>query len=317
MTFHFKRRMEGECKEELVEEFNVEVLGFSKINIGLAILHKRTDGYHNIDTVFQSIALGDSLYFAKHHEIVFHGAVPELPSYMQKMIPFDESNLALKALRSVQKYTGCQEGAAIHLLKRVPPAAGLGGGSADAALMIKGLNKFWDLRLTEKEMFAIAESLGADVPFLLKGGTARGSGKGEVLRPLSGTQTAVWLLLVRPELSISTAAAYARFSEGRAYSADSKMIDAVEAALAVDNMQKAFSLAENTFEELVFSEHDELRQCKEFFINRGYEALMSGSGPTITVLLPTAKDALALQAEIKSAGYNWLSLITKTCGEKE
>lgn len=99
----------------------MEQLGFSKINIGLAILNKRPDGYHNIDTVFQSIHLGDSIYFAKHHSVVFSGMAPELPSYMNEMIPYDESNLALKALRAVQEYTGCKTGGAIHLLKRVPP----------------------------------------------------------------------------------------------------------------------------------------------------------------------------------------------------
>ena len=99
----------------------------SKINIGLAILNKRADGYHAIDTIFQSIHLGDTIYFAKHHSVVFSGIAPELPPYMNDMIPYDESNLAMKALRAVQNYTGCTTGGAIHLLKRVPPAAGLGG----------------------------------------------------------------------------------------------------------------------------------------------------------------------------------------------
>ena len=160
----------------------MEQLGFSKINIGLAILNKRPDGYHNIDTVFQSIHLGDSIYFAKHHSVVFSGMAPELPSYMNEMIPYDESNLALKALRAVQEYTGCKTGGAIHLLKRVPPAAGLGGGSGDAAAMLLGLNKFWDLRLTHEELLKLADGLGSDVPFLLKGGTARGTAERAPMR---------------------------------------------------------------------------------------------------------------------------------------
>ena len=112
---------------------SIEQLGHSKINIGLAITGKRDDGYHNIDSIFQSIRLADSIYFAKHHSVVFSGVAPELPQYIQDLIPYDERNLALKALREVQKYTGCKAGAAIHLMKRVPAAAGLGGGSADAA----------------------------------------------------------------------------------------------------------------------------------------------------------------------------------------
>ena len=97
-----------------------EQLGCSKINIGLAITGKREDGYHDIDSIFQSIRLSDSIYFAKHHSVVFSGGAPELPEYMQKLVTYGEENLALKALRAIQAYTGCKAGAAIHLLKRVP-----------------------------------------------------------------------------------------------------------------------------------------------------------------------------------------------------
>ncbi len=287
----------------------MEQLSFSKINIGLAIINKREDGYHNIDTIFQSVRLGDSLYFANHHSVVFHGSAPELPAYMGEMIPFDERNLAYKALKAVQAYTKCKMGAAIHLLKRVPPAAGLGGGSSDAAAMILGLNQFWDLRLTEREILALAEPLGADVPFLLKGGTARGTKKGEALRFLPDVSPA-WLLLVKPKISISTAEAYGQFSG--ITEATSDMIDAVEKALAGDNINEAFSMAKNTFEELTFPKYEELVVCKSFFTNRGYKVLMTGSGPTLVVLLPTAKDALVLQDEIQAHGYQWFSLITKT-----
>ena len=130
-----------------------EQLGCSKINIGLAITGKRDDGYHDIDSIFQSIRLSDSIYFAKHHSVVFSGGAPELPDYMQQLVTYDEDNLALKALRAVQTYTGCKAGAAIHLLKRIPIQAGLGGGSADAiAVCALGLNRFWDLRLTQEEL---------------------------------------------------------------------------------------------------------------------------------------------------------------------
>ena len=157
----------------------MEQRAFSKINVGLAITGKRDDGYHDIDTIFQSIFLGDSLYFARHHSVVFSGDAPELPYYMAQLIPYTESNIAMKALRMVQDYTGCTQGAAIHLLKRVPPCAGMGGGSGDGAAMLLGLNKFWDLRLTDEELLTMATKLGSDVPFLLKGGTARGTGRGE------------------------------------------------------------------------------------------------------------------------------------------
>lgn len=291
----------------------MEQLSFSKINIGLAILNKRDDGYHNIDTVFQSIYLGDSLYYAKHHSVVFSGMAPDLPPYMQNMMAYDETNLAMKALRAVQAYTGCKEGAAIHLMKRVPPAAGLGGGSADAAAMLLGLNKFWDLRLTESELMDMANQLGSDVPFLMRGGTARGTGRGEILEYLP-TGEPHWLLVVKPELSVSTAEAYGRFKgESQVTSAT---IDHVVDAIKEGQLEEAMKRSGNTFEELLFPHHAELNTIKQFFMDRGYTTIMTGSGPTMIVYLPTAREALSLQDEIKANGHTWLSLITKTHGKE-
>ena len=291
----------------------MEQRAFSKINVGLAITGKRDDGYHNIDTIFQSIFLGDSLYFAPHHSVVFSGDAPELPYYMAQMIPYTESNIAMKALRMVQEYTGCTQGAAIHLLKRVPPCAGMGGGSGDGAAMLLGLNKFWDLRLTDEELLTMASKLGSDVPFLLKGGTARGTGRGEILESLP-TGQAQWLLIVKPEISISTADAYGRFSGSSRVTTDT--MDTVTEHMRAKEFRQAFTASDNTFEELIFPIHPELVTCKQFFLDRGFPTIMTGSGPTMVVLLEKALDAIRLQEEIKQAGHNWLSLITKTHDEE-
>ena len=291
----------------------MEQRAFSKINVGLAITGKRDDGYHDIDTIFQSIFLGDSLYFARHHSVVFSGDAPELPYYMAQLIPYTESNIAMKALRMVQDYTGCTQGAAIHLLKRVPPCAGMGGGSGDGAAMLLGLNKFWDLRLTDEELLTMASKLGSDVPFLLKGGTARGTGRGELLETLP-TSSAQWLLIVKPEVSISTAEAYGRFTgTSRVTSAT---MDTVTTHMKAKDFRQAFTASDNTFEELIFPIHPELVACKQFFLDRGFPTIMTGSGPTMVVLLEKALDAIRLQEEIKQAGHNWLSLITKTHDEE-
>ena len=291
----------------------MEQRAFSKINVGLAITGKRDDGYHDIDTIFQSIFLGDSLYFARHHSVVFSGDAPELPYYMAQLIPYTESNIARKALRMVQDYTGCTQGAAIHLLKRVPPCAGMGGGSGDGAAMLLGLNKFWDLRLTDEELLTMASKLGSDVPFLLKGGTARGTGRGERLEILP-TSSAQWLLIVKPEVSISTAKAYGRFTGTSRVTSDT--MDTVTAHMKAKDFRQAFMASDNTFEELMFPVHPELTACKQFFLDRGFPTIMTGSGPTMVVLLEKALDAIRLQEYIKQAGYNWLSLITKTHDEE-
>ena len=291
-----------------------EQLGCSKINIGLAITGKREDGYHNIDSIFQSIRLSDSIYFAKHHSVVFSGGAPELPEYMQKLVTYGEENLALKALRALQAYTGCKAGAAIHLLKRVPIQAGLGGGSADAAAMLVGLNRFWDLRLTQEELLQIGATLGSDVPFLLQGGTARGTGRGEILT-YGKSPDPHWLLLVKPKVSVSTAAAYGRFTNKSV--ATKQTIDTVQQHLENNDLKSAFLTSANTFEELLFPDHEELVICKEFFTSRGYPTIMTGSGPTMVVLLDKPMEALQLQEEIKAAGQDWLSLITKTCTQED
>ena len=291
----------------------MEQRAFSKINVGLAITGKRDDGYHDIDTIFQSIFLGDSLYFARHHSVVFSGDAPELPYYMAQLIPYTESNIAMKALRMVQDYTGCKQGAAIHLLKRVPPCAGMGGGSGDGAAMLLGLNKFWDLRLTDEELLTMASQLGSDVPFLLKGGTARGAGRGELLEALP-TSSAQWLLIVKPEVSISTADAYGRFTDTSRVTSDT--MDTVTAHMKAKDFRQAFMSSDNTFEELIFPDHPELIACKQFFLDRGFPTIMTGSGPTMVVLLEKELDAIRLQEDIKKAGHNWLSLITKTHDEE-
>lgn len=291
-----------------------EQLGCSKINIGLAITGKREDGYHDIDSIFQSIRLSDSIYFAKHHSVVFSGGAPELPEYMQKLVTYGEENLALKALRAIQAYTGCKAGAAIHLLKRVPIQAGLGGGSADAAAMLVGLNRFWDLRLTQEELLQIGATLGSDVPFLLQGGTARGTGRGEILT-YGKSPDPHWLLLVKPKVSVSTAAAYGRFTNKSV--ATKQTIDTVQQHLENNDLKSAFLTSTNTFEELLFPDHEELVICKEFFTSREYPTIMTGSGPTMVVLLDKPMEALQLQEEIKAAGHDWLSLITKTCTQED
>jgi len=291
-----------------------EQLGCSKINIGLAITGKREDGYHDIDSIFQSIRLSDSIYFAKHHSVVFSGGAPELPEYMQKLVTYGEENLALKALRAIQAYTGCKAGAAIHLLKRVPIQAGLGGGSADAAAMLVGLNRFWGLRLTQEELLQIGATLGSDVPFLLQGGTARGTGRGEILT-YGKSPDPHWLLLVKPKVSVSTAAAYGRFTNKSV--ATKQTIDTVQQHLENNDLKSAFLTSANTFEELLFPDHEELVICKEFFTSREYPTIMTGSGPTMVVLLDKPMEALQLQEEIKAAGHDWLSLITKTCTQED
>ena len=174
--------------------------------------------------------------------------------------------------------------------------------------MLVGLNRFWDLRLTQEELLQIGATLGSDVPFLLQGGTARGTGRGEILTH-GKSPDPHWLLLVKPKVSVSTAAAYGRFTNKSV--ATKQTIDTVQQHLENNDLKSAFLTSANTFEELLFPDHEELVICKEFFTSRGYPTIMTGSGPTMVVLLDKPMEALQLQEEIKAAGHDWLSLITK------
>ena len=180
--------------------------------------------------------------------------------------------------------------------------------------MLVGLNRFWDLRLTKEELLQIGATLGSDVPFLLQGGTARGTGRGEILT-YEKSPNPHWLLLVKPKVSVSTTAAYGRFTNKSV--ATKQTIDTVQQHLENNDLKSAFLTSANTFEELLFPDHEELVICKEFFTSRGYPTIMTGSGPTMVVLLDKPMEALQLQEEIKAAGHDWLSLITKTCTQED
>ena len=148
-----------------------EELAPAKINLALAITGRRVDGYHNIDTVMHSITLSDSVFFSPADELIFR--------CNDLSLPLGAGNLAWEAAQLVRRYVGQRRGVAIQLNKRIPAGSGLGGGSSDAAAVLRGLNRFWQLGLTDAELLWLASRLGSDVPFCVFGGCARGREKGD------------------------------------------------------------------------------------------------------------------------------------------
>ena len=176
----------------------MRLLVHAKINWTLAVTGQRPDGYHLLDMLMQSITLSDTLTVdpAETLSLRVSGRVSDLPS--------DERNLVFRAARLLQEETGCARGAAIHLEKRIPSQAGLGGGSADAAAALWALNRLWGLSLPDSALEALALRLGADVPFCLRGGLCRVGGIGEKLTSLPCAPR--WpLVVVRPCAGLSTA----------------------------------------------------------------------------------------------------------------
>ncbi|MBI4295160.1 MAG: 4-(cytidine 5'-diphospho)-2-C-methyl-D-erythritol kinase [Chloroflexi bacterium] len=192
------------------------VSAYAKVNLTLEVLGKRSDGYHEIRTVLQTIDLHDTLVCQPAQDI-------ELLS--PPLTARAEDNLVLRAALMLQQATGCKKGAVLSLTKGIPAAAGMGGGSSDAAAALCVLNRLWGTGLGREALARVAAGLGSDVAFFLYGGTALAEGRGEIITPLPATPD-LWLVIVRPPLEVpeKTASLYSRldsrhFSDGRATAA--------------------------------------------------------------------------------------------------
>jgi 4-diphosphocytidyl-2-C-methyl-D-erythritol kinase len=187
----------------------VRVRAFAKINLSLRIVGTRRDGYHDLETTFQSIALHDTLTIRQRRG-------PLLLTCTDPRVPLDGTNLIVRAARAVWKASGRRgtpHNAAIHLVKRIPMAAGLGGGSADTAAALRAFGALW--RVDEERLRTLAPRLGADVAYFFVGGTVRGAGRGEVLTLLPDRPRAAVVIAV-PQFGVSTADAYAWWDADRA-----------------------------------------------------------------------------------------------------
>ena len=182
-------------------DFDLRVQAHAKINLYLDVIGKRPDGYHEIETIFHSVGLHDEIYLRKRadRQITVHCEHPH--------VPCDPRNLAYRAAKLLLDTIPDLNGVEITILKRIPVAAGLGGGSANAAAVLCGMNALFDLGFTQTDLMQLGVQLGADVPFCILGGAALGRGIGEILNPLPPIEEA-WILLANPGFEISTAWVY-------------------------------------------------------------------------------------------------------------
>ncbi len=167
----------------------LQAQAFAKINLSLEVIGRRADGYHDVATVMQTIDLADTLTITPSPNLAVECDSPDLSA---------ERNIVWDAAVALARHAGVAPAARIYIEKRIPVAAGLGGGSADAAAALRGLNLLWDLELAEAELVSVAAGLGSDVPFLLNGGTALGEGKGDRIKRLPAAKPMVALLVIPP-----------------------------------------------------------------------------------------------------------------------
>lgn len=281
----------------------------AKVNLSLDVLARRPDGYHELSGVMQALALHDRLTFTFDPDRFGPPltCAPAAGGSVGAGPPADESNLALRALRVLEGIAGRPLPVRIHLYKAIPVAAGLGGGSSDAAAVLWGVNRLLSLNLTPQELSAAAVRVGADVPFFLQGGTCLARGKGEVLTPLKFPGP--WpVVLVRPALAVSTAEVYRGLDlERLGHRPDNP---ALVAALAAADLPGACRAMANVLESVTILLHPEVGVIKERLSALGAPvSLMSGSGPSVFALAASAGEARRLAAGM--AGLAETVLITE------
>jgi len=253
---------------------------YAKINIGLYILGKRSDGYHDLETIFHEIDMFDEIILEPHKTLEM--------SADSILVPVDETNLCLKAASILKKERKVKEGVMIDLKKNIPVGAGLGGGSSDAAAVLRGLNELWKLKLTDDQLRTIAGQIGSDVPFFIEGVNAYASGRGEILEhfPLD---IPFWIAVVTPLIHISTEWAYNHIKlqrNGQGSELRTKI------AKQLSNQKKLSSLIQNDFEESAINVYPEIGRLKERLKEGGAVfSLMSGSGSSVFGFFESEKKA--------------------------
>lgn len=266
------------------------IRAYAKINIGLHVLGKRPDGYHNIETVFRLINLYDELEFVQDDEgIAFTSNIPLLAN--------DNTNLCIRAANLLRDLTGIHMGVEITLKKRIPLGAGLGGGSSDAAAVLKGLTKLWSLDISIEELQTLSATLGSDVPFFFTSQTAYATSRGERLTPFT-VQIPYWILVVTPDIHVSTTWAYSNVHLQQAQNRPD-LRGLLETA--IDKPAILRSNVTNDFEESVFREFSDISKLKETLLEEGAEfALMSGSGSSVFGFFSSEAKAQHLRSELSS-----------------
>nr|MDH3091984.1 4-(cytidine 5'-diphospho)-2-C-methyl-D-erythritol kinase [Bacillus velezensis] len=244
----------------------------AKINLSLDVTSKRPDGYHEVEMIMTTIDLADRIELTELPENVIRVASHN------RFVPDDQRNLAYQATKLLKERFQVKKGVSIMITKVIPVAAGLAGGSDDAATTLRGLNRLWDLKLSVEELAELGAEIGSDVSFCVYGGTALATGRGEKIRHISAPPHC-WVVLAKPTIGVSTAEVYRRLNLQQVRHPDVQaMIDAIEEK----SFQKVCGQLGNVLESVTLSLHPEVAMIKNQMKRFGADAvLMSGSGPTV------------------------------------
>ena len=258
---------------------------YGKINLGLDVLRKREDGYHEVRMIMQTVGLYDRLDLICRSE---PGIRVETNLYY---LPNNENNLVYQAADLLMKEFGVSQGLHIRLRKFIPVAAGMAGGSSDAAAVLFGVNKMFGLGLSQQQLMERGVKIGADVPYCILRGTALSEGIGEKLTPLP-PMPQCRVLIARPGISVSTRSVYENLRADRLRPEQHPDIDAMTAAIGEGDIHRVAGLLGNVLETVTIPAHPVIGQLKEAMMDYGAEgALMSGSGPSVFGLFTNPRAA--------------------------
>lgn len=271
------------------------------------MIGKRADGFHELCTLFQTISLHDNLTFSLDDEIFL--------TCDKKEIPTGRENLILQAALFLREKYDIKKGARIHLEKRIPSPGGLGGGSSNAAIALLGLAKLWKIKIGFGELVKIGAKLGSDAPFFFYGGTALGTGRGTEIQPISDLREN-FLLIVTPDVEISTSAAFARLKASRLTKTGSKSILEICSAEAETFILRQIAL-KNDFEAVVFAFAPEVERVKRKLLELGAsQAVLSGSGASVFAVFENEETRQATLKAIEDE-KSWRKFAAATVSRKK
>ncbi len=275
-----------------MDRLDLNALG--KINLGLDVLGKRENGYHDVRMVMQSVYVYDRISVEKKRE-----AGIELSTNLG-YLPVNENNLAYKAAKLLMDEFSIREGVRIHLEKHIPVAAGMAGGSSDGAAILHGLNRMFELGLSKEDLMKRGVELGADVPYCIMRGTALAEGIGEILTPLPKIPKC-FALIAKPPIIVSTKTVYEKLDALEIV--DHPDIDGIIQGLEEGNLEKICACMGNVLEKVTIEDYPVIEEIKKLMKENGaINAMMSGSGPTVFGIYKERKEAKAAGDKIRALG---------------
>ncbi|MEA1940544.1 MAG: 4-(cytidine 5'-diphospho)-2-C-methyl-D-erythritol kinase, partial [Candidatus Caldatribacteriota bacterium] len=270
----------------------IKINSYSKINLILQVLDKREDGYHNIESIMQSVNLADEVIIRERKE----GIRIDCDHHN---VPTNLESLAYRTAKDILDKCGTKKGINIKINKNIPLGSGMAGGSTNSAAILAGINKIYNFGLDDEGLRKMGSKLGMDIPFFIQNGTALAYHKGEKVTHFSSIEPPLWLVIINPEFEISTKWAYQNLDLKKDEYNRNNTTDMIS-SLKTGRPEDIAKYLYNSFEKSIIKNYPEIGKIKERLIREGaLGALMSGSGPTVFGIAKNQKEAFKIYKKVK------------------